>query len=125
MLENSITSSNINIFVVKFYEKVMLDEKIGKFFTDILGKEISNEAWSEHIDLLCDFWESMLIGGSSYRGSPFTPHIGMQGLTDESFKQWLKIFFETLDEIYEKETSLKFKEVGTIMAQNFMKNLGL
>lgn len=123
MLEKSINAENINTFVLSFYTKVMEDEKIGHFFTDILGDDLNNKQWQAHIEILCDFWESMTCGGSSYRGSPFAPHVKLMGLTQESFETWLRIFFETLDEIYEVDVSVPFKEAGSIMAQNFMRNL--
>ncbi len=56
-------------------------------------------------------------------GAP--PHMKIEGLKRESFEQWVRVFFETLDEIYEEDTSLRFKETGAIMAQNFMRNLGI
>jgi len=43
----------------------------------------------------------------------------------ETFERWLKLFFETVDEIYEPKMSDIFKEKSTNIAGNFMHNLGL
>lgn len=123
MLEINITKENIHNFVVTFYKKVMEDKLIGFHFTNILGTDIESSSWKEHIEILEDFWQSMVLGTNSYVGSPFAPHVKLQGLTKDSFETWLKIFFETLDEVYDNKTSVPFKEAGSIIAQNFMRNL--
>jgi len=46
-------------------------------------------------------------------------------LSREVFEQWLKLFFATLDEVYEPRVADLFKERSTIIAGNFMRNLGL
>jgi len=123
MLEKNITEENIEKFVINFYTKILKDDIVGPFFIDILGDDMNNKKWQEHIETLCDFWASVTLGHRSYVGSPFAPHRQIQGLEKETFYRWLEIFFETLDEIYEQDISLKFKETGSIMAQNFMRNL--
>lgn len=123
MLNKTITEENIKIFVITFYTKIMKNEIVGPFFIEILGDDMENKKWQEHIEVLCEFWASVTLGQRSYRGSPFAPHARMQGLKRETFEKWIEIFFETLDEMYEAETSLIFKKSGSIMAQNFMRNL--
>lgn len=124
MLQKEITPENIKLFVVTFYTKTIQDEKIGHYFSEILGDDITNKAWLEHIDILTDFWSSMLLGEKSYRGSPFAPHIAMN-LKREDFKQWLILLEETLDEIYENKTSQPFIQIGHVISTNFMRNLNL
>lgn len=125
MLENSITKDNIHTFVKTFYQKVTKNSLIGFHFTNILGNDFNNESWKDHILVLEDFWQSMVLGTNSYAGNPFSSHVKLQGLNKESFETWLKIFFETLDEIYDTKTSIPFKEAGSIIAQNFMRNIKL
>jgi hemoglobin len=125
ILEKEITEKNIKFFVNKFYAKVLKDEEVGPFFIELLGTNMENEKWQEHIEVLCNFWASVTLGHKTYRGSPFAPHRNFQGLKRETFYRWLELFFETLEEIYEHEITLVFKETGSIMAQNFMRNLRL
>ena len=42
---------------------------------------------------------------------------------DMSSEQWLKLFSETLDEVYIAPIAEKFKERAMIIAGNFMRNL--
>lgn len=123
MLNKTITEENIKIFVITFYTKIMKNEIVGPFFIEILGDDMKNQKWEEHITVLCNFWALVTLDKRVYRGSPFPPHARMKGLKRETFEKWLEIFFETLDEMYEEETSLIFKKNGSIMAQNFMRNL--
>jgi len=46
-------------------------------------------------------------------------------LNREVFEQWLKLFYATLDEVYEPQIADQFKERSSIIAGNFMRNLGL
>lgn len=124
MLEQTITDENIRKFVVLFYSKTIEDKVIGHYFVDILGEDLTNKEWSEHIDILTDFWASMILGRDNYSGSPFSPHIQMQ-LKREDFQRWLEVLDETLNEIYERKASEPFREIGTVISRNFMRNLGL
>ncbi len=123
MLSNEITRENIETMVLSFYRKILKDDTVGPFFVAKLGDDMSNEYWEPHLELLINFWSSMMLGDGSYRGNPFAPHMSLGELNREVFEQWLKLFFETLDEIYEPQAADLFKERSTIIAGNFMRNL--
>lgn len=125
MKADNITRENIHRFVVVFYEKVMVDNEVGSFFIDVLGEDINNKKWQEHIEILTEFWCSMVLKDGDYYGSAFAPHAAMKGLKRETFERWLVILDETLDEIYDKGSSKIFREIGTIISNNFMRNLNL
>ena len=125
MLQNEITKENINTMVVKFYSVVLKDETVGPFFIEKLGDNLGTFLWQEHIKLLTNFWASIALGDTEYRGNPFGPHTRLQGLKRETFDQWLILFFSVVDGIYTPEVSAQFKERATIIAGNFMRNLNL
>jgi len=125
MPANEITKENIEIMVLKFYRRVLKDDIVGPFFIAKLGDDMSNEYWEPHLELLVNFWSSIALGDTSYRGNPFAPHMYLGELSREVFEQWLKLFFATLDEIYEPRIADLFKERSTIIAGNFMRNLGI
>lgn len=125
MKEKKITKENIHQFVIKFYTNILEDDIVSPEFKRILGDDITNSKWQDHIELLSDFWATMVLSENSYIGSPFPVHTTMQNLSRETFYQWLNILDYTLDEIYEKECQANFKNVGSIMAKNFMMKLGL
>jgi hemoglobin len=111
--------------VIKFYRRVLKDDVVGPFFIAKLGDDMNNEHWKPHLELLVNFWSSIALGDNSYYGNPFAPHLALGELKRETFEQWLKLFFETLDEVYEPEVANLFKERSSIIAGNFMRNLGL
>jgi hemoglobin len=125
MLENEITRENIEQMVMNFYQRVLKDDIVGSFFIVKLGDDMSNEFWKPHLKLLIDFWASIALGDTSYRGNPFAPHMSLGELKRETFEQWLTLFYATLDEVYEPEIADQFKERSSIVAGNFMRNLGL
>ena len=125
MLETEITKENINTMVVKFYAVVLKDETVGPFFIEKLGDNLGTFLWQEHIKLLTNFWASIALGDTEYRGNPFGPHTRLVDLKRETFDQWLILFFSVVDGIYTPEVSAQVKERATVIAGNFMRNLQL
>lgn len=125
MPAKEITRENIEEMVMSFYRRVLKDDIVGPFFIAKLGDDMNNEHWKPHLKLLVDFWASIALGDPSYRGNPFAPHMSMGELKRETFEQWLVLFYATLDEVYEPQIAAQFKERSSIIAGNFMRNLGL
>jgi len=125
MPANEITKENIEIMVINFYRRVLQDETVGPFFIAKLGDDLTSKYWKPHLELLVHFWASIALGDTSYRGNPFAPHLYLGELNRQVFEQWLKLFFATLDEVYEPQVADQFKERSTIIAGNFMRNLGI
>ena len=125
MPASQITKENIETMVMNFYRRVLKDDVVGPFFIAKLGDDMNNEYWKPHLKLLIDFWASMTLGDGSYRGNPFAPHMYLGELKHETFEQWLNLFYATLDEVYEPQTADQFKERSSIIAGNFMRNLGI
>jgi hemoglobin len=123
MLHTEITKENLNKMVVKFYAAVLKDEIVAPFFIEKLGDNLGTFLWKTHIELLTNFWASLALGDTTYKGNPFTPHLRVKGLQRKTFEQWLKIFFETVESIYEPEITEMFRRRSTFMAGNFMRNL--
>lgn len=125
MLNTEITKENLNKLVVTFYTRVLKDEKIAPFFIEKLGSDMNSELWQKHITLLTNFWYTISHGRGEYNGSPFAPHMQISGLDKESFETWLRLFFSSVEKIYVEDIANKFKERSSIIASNFMRNLGI
>ncbi|WP_295419178.1 group III truncated hemoglobin [Sulfurovum sp.] len=123
MPANTITKENIETMVMNFYTRVMKDDIVGPFFIAKLGDNMNNEHWKAHLKLLIDFWASIALGDTSYRGNPFAPHMYLGELKRETFEQWLTLFYATLDEVYAPQIAEQFKVRSGIIAGNFMRNL--
>ncbi|MGC4129881.1 MAG: group III truncated hemoglobin [Bergeyella sp.] len=95
------TRKDIELLVNNFYKKVEKDEAIGFFFT-----EIASVDWNLHLPKMYDFWETLLLGNSSYKGNPMTVHFGinhMSAIEPHHFQHWLKLWTETVQENFEGE----------------------
>lgn len=125
MLADQITKDNIETMVMNFYSRILKDDLVGPYFIEELGEDMDNKYWPPHLKRLVDFWASIVLGDTSYKRDPFKPHIMMDDLDHKVFEQWLKLFFETLDEVYAPQSADIFKERSRTIAGKFMRNLGL
>jgi len=123
MQAETITHENIRKLVNSFYAKIIKDDTVGPFFIAKLGDDMKSEHWKTHLETIVGFWISLAFGQPKYDGNLFLPHTKLGELKRETFEQWLKLFGETLDDVYVEAIALKFKERATIIAGNFMRNL--
>lgn len=126
MIHSEVTKENLNTLVLKFYAKVIKDDLIGPIFIDVLGEDLKKEEWRAHIVLLTDFWASVALGDFAYKGSPFAPHVAFRDrLSIAAFERWLKLFFETLNTVYEPYIAEQFLARSKNIAGNFIRNLNI
>jgi len=112
------TREDIVQLVNRFYAKIRADELLGPIF----NRHIAKGKWPEHLSKLADFWETNLFGTPKFKGSPSVKHINVDrnlGNTIEQahFEKWLKLWSETIDEMYEGERAIKAKTSARIMAK--------
>lgn len=126
MLAKEVTKENLNKLVISFYTRVLKDDLIGPIFIDILGKNLKEDKWPAHIELLTNFWASLALGEKDYKSSPFAPHIEFkERLSVKAFEQWLKLFHETLNTIFHPHIADQFLAKSKTIAGNFIRNLQL
>jgi len=123
MQADKITHDNIRTLVMDFYAKLINDDIVGPFFIAKLGEDINSELWQTHLETIVGFWTSLAFGKPKYNGNLFLPHTQLGQLKRKTFEQWLKLFAETLDEVYVERIAESFKERSRIIAGNFMRNL--
>lgn len=87
-----ITSDEISDLVDSFYAKVRLDPEIGPIFNATV------DDWPAHLDLLKDFWSTVLLPERRYQGDPLTKHLQL-ALDPQHFARWLALFAETAREV--------------------------
>jgi hemoglobin len=96
-----------------FYSKALNNETIGYIFTDVAKLDLEH-----HLPIIADFWEMILFGTvnfqSKYGRSPMQKHLELnekEPLVLEHFNTWLKLFYSTVDEMFqgEKADTAKFR----------------
>ncbi|CAN5766511.1 hypothetical protein BH11BAC4_BH11BAC4_07850 [soil metagenome] len=92
------TRQDIEAFLIAFYEKVKTDKTIGIIFTEIVAID-----WKQHIRLIADFWESILLDNPVYKKNAMEVHYALNRifpLKQKHFDAWLVSFNDTLDKMY-------------------------
>ncbi|MBA4167488.1 MAG: group III truncated hemoglobin [Chitinophagaceae bacterium] len=89
----------IELLVNSFYTKVQEDALLGPIFMNA-----ENFQWDTHIPIMVDFWETLLLGIVSYKGNAMAKHLELHRRTPlgaAHFEQWKKLFYGTLDDLFE------------------------
>ena len=122
---NTITKENINEMVITFYTKILKEDgQVAQVFKDKLGDDINNEEWQEHIVILTKFWCMIGLQDTEYQGNPMRAHFDLP-LSREKFGEWMVMFFQVIDTLYEPQLGIIFKSRAENIASNFMRNLQL
>ena len=95
---------DVSLLINTFYKKIRNDEILGPIFNGIITD------WDAHLVLLTDFWETQLFLKRKYYGNPVTVHQEVDdklkhGINPEHFGLWLNLWFATIDELFEGETT--------------------
>jgi hemoglobin len=106
----------VKLLVDSFYEKVKCDPLLGGIFSHV--------HWEDHLPVMYSFWSSILFGDQSYRGNPLKPHLHLP-VTTEHFKQWLKLFDETVNENFTGPKAEEIKARARAIAGVFQYKMGL
>ena len=111
------TREDLLILLTAFYEKVFKDDLIGHFFTDVMHLDLE-----KHIPRITDFWETVLLNGTSYKSNAIAPHMHINTLSpmhEKHFKRWLHLFGETIDDLFSGDTAETAKQralsIATVM----------
>jgi hemoglobin len=97
-----------------FYKKLLADDSISYFFTDIAKIDLSH-----HLPVLADFWDTLLFQSGLYQKNAMLPHMALHRqspLQKHHFETWLRYFKQTVDELFEGEKAFQIKEKATSIA---------
>lgn len=113
---------DVYLLVSTFYGKVRENEKIGYVFNEMI------EDWPSHLDKLTDFWETNLFFVNKFRGNPMKAHVEVDQhfnntIEQAHFGEWLNMWFETIDELFEGDRANIAKNRARNMASNLFMNL--
>lgn len=124
MLDDITNRNDIVLLVDTFYGKVMINNVIGFIFSDVAGID-----WSKHLPKMYRFWASLLLNEQSYSGNPLRLHVNLSKLTEMSetqFSEWLRLFHETVDELFSgskaDEAKLRAEKIASTMMTSIRMN---
>jgi hemoglobin len=113
------TRKDIDELVAEFYRKAMTDDLIGYIFTDVARINLET-----HLPIIADFWEMLLFGSlnfpAKYGRSPMQAHHALnekENLRAEHFGRWVRLFSETVDEMFAGERAKLAKMRAVAIAE--------
>lgn len=99
--------NDIEQVVKHFNEKLKVDSELGVFFTEVIKIN-----WEKHNELMCDFWENVLLHTGKYEGNPLKTHKRINAIKateNHHFEKWIQLFFQTVDSLYKGPLAEKMK----------------
>jgi hemoglobin len=100
--------NDVELLINSFYDKVKRNEIIGFIFNDV-----AKVNWQHHLPVMYNFWEGIIFQKGNYNGNPMIVHRNLNQLvplTKKHFDQWLELFTETVDELFEGKKATLTKE---------------
>jgi hemoglobin len=94
---------HIETLIIRFYDKVRKDDVIGFIFNDIMKVN-----WEEHLPVISDFWESILLNEIKYTRNAMGVHFEVNRkikLEEKHFTRWMELFTATVDELYQGDVA--------------------
>jgi len=114
--QDIISRKDLTMLVDSFYEKVKSDSLLSSVFSHV--------DWPKHLPIMYNFWCSMLLGETSYKGNPLQSHLNL-AIETKHFDQWLKLFKGTVDEHFIGEKAEETKIRAQAIAGVFQHKMGL
>jgi hemoglobin len=104
---------DVKALVNGFYDKVRADDLLGPVFNERI-----QDRWPQHLDKMYTFWQTTLLGQHTYSGRPFPPHATLP-VGHQHFERWVKLFTETVDELFTGEKANEAKWRAGKIAEMF------
>lgn len=112
-VKDILTLKDIMSLVDTFYDKVRGDELLSPIFNERIG-----DRWTQHLEKMYSFWQTVLLDERTYYGAPFPPHAQLP-VDHMHFQQWMMLFITTIDELFEGEKAKEAKWRAARMAELF------
>jgi len=109
------TAEDVKTFVDDFYTRVRQDELLAPVFKQRIPND---EDWPPHLEIIENFWNTVLFAIPAYRGNPFPKHVGL-GIEAMHFDRWIQLFHQTIDDHFSGPKANEAKEKAVKMRQLF------
>ena len=114
------TEADIVRLVDTFYNRVNEDALLRPIFNDVAQVD-----WAHHLPTMYDFWSSVLLGTSRYKGRPMARHFPLP-IKAAHFQQWLALFRASVDALFTgpkaEEAKMKAQNIGAMFEHRMNPN---
>jgi hemoglobin len=87
--------ADIEAVVASFYELVRRDDLLGELFERQIGPH-----WGDHQARVCDFWETVQLGGTQFKSRALLRHLDVDDLCPLCpfhFNRWCTLFERSVE----------------------------
>ncbi|MFC4352601.1 group III truncated hemoglobin [Fodinicurvata halophila] len=98
-----ITEALIERLVRDFHGRIRRDPVLGPLFLEELDHD-----WDAHLERMCAFWSSEMLGTGRYRGRPIPAHQNIRTIRPAHFDRWLGLFRQSAFAVCERTVALAF-----------------
>ncbi len=101
--------------MVDFYKLAFADDTLGYIFTDVAKMDLD-----EHLPVIVDFWESMVLGTASYQERGRNPMLIHHQLAEKTpllpkhFERWLELFERSVNDRFAGEKAELTNRLGYV-----------
>ena len=106
------TEEEITTLVHSFYDRIRADAVLGPIFNTHIND------WPKHLNIMVQFWSSMLLGTGTYDGTPMPKHVALPNLKTDLFARWLALFHETTQELPNRPFAERAEEYAQRIARS-------
>jgi hemoglobin len=114
------TEADIARLVDAFYARVNEDALLRPIFNDVAQVD-----WPSHLPKMYDFWSSVLLGTSRYKGRPMAKHFPLP-IQAEHFQRWLLLFRASVDALFDgpkaEEAKVRAQHIGAMFEHRMNPN---
>ncbi|PBC52813.1 cyanoglobin [Rhodococcus sp. ACS1] len=92
------TRADLELLLRHFYGRAFADPVLEPVFETLMVIGLD-----DHLPVMCDFWETILLRTGIYRGSVGAVHRalhGRHGFTDRHFDRWVELWTSSVDELF-------------------------
>lgn len=108
-----IDEESLRKLVGQFYTRVRADAELGPVFNDAIHD------WPAHLDLLTDFWSSVMLSSGRYKGRPVPAHHKhAPRISPELFDRWLTLWDETSNALMVPEAAAALQDKARRIAES-------
>ena len=112
-LTDILNLEDVKKLVDAFYGKVRENDLLAPVFNERI-----KDRWPEHLAKMYTFWQTILLEERTYFGSPFPPHAKLP-VEHAHFGEWMKLFTQTVDELFTGKKAKEAKWRAGKMAEMF------
>jgi hemoglobin len=110
------SEKDISLLIDAFYTAILSSPNLRPFFDHL--------SWEEHLPHMKRFWCFVLLDQPGYSTNVTEKHIQMP-LKKEHFDEWINLFCNTMDALFEGEKATLGKERAKLIGQGIQHKMGL